>query len=157
MKIHNYEIFILEKKHTHTHTQKKKQRTNGPVTLTWHLVLGRERDFAFFHSFKHVYIASGHGNTTTLYKGSILKFLLFPSFCISSRKITIASLFYMIFCLFHICTYGTRETTLGDNFLKEAEWSYHFDHWLHVSKNIFVLWTVSRFCKFGYFTWTVRN
>ena len=31
------------------------QRTNGPVTLTWQLVLGRERNFALFHNFKHVY------------------------------------------------------------------------------------------------------
>ena len=30
--------------------------------------------------------------------GSILKLLLFPSFCSSSRKILFASLFYMIFC-----------------------------------------------------------
>ena len=27
---------------------------------------------------------------------------------------------------------GQKETTLGDNFLMQAERSYHFDHWLHV-------------------------
>ena len=61
--------------------------------------------------------------------GSILKLLLFPSFCTSSRKIPLAS-------LFHTCIYSPR--TRGDNpwghFCMEAERSYHFDHWLHVSK-----------------------
>ena len=33
--------------------------------------------------------------------GSILKLLLFPSFCTSSRKISFASLFYMIFYFIH--------------------------------------------------------
>ena len=44
----------------------------GPVTLTWHLVLGRERDFAFFHNFKHVYSPS-HGHTTTSLRIGIRK------------------------------------------------------------------------------------
>ena len=30
-------------------------KTNGPVMLTCHLDLGRERDFALFHNFKYVY------------------------------------------------------------------------------------------------------
>ena len=53
--------------------------------------------------------------------GSILRLLLFPSFCISSRKILFASLFYMVFCFIsYICTVylalGQDETILGDNF-----------------------------------------
>ena len=28
---------------------------------------------------------------------------------------------------------GQEETTVGDNFLMQAERSYHFDHWLHVA------------------------
>ena len=32
-----------------------RNETRDPVTLTRHLVLGRERDFALFHNFKHVY------------------------------------------------------------------------------------------------------
>ena len=69
--------------------------------------------------------------------GSILKLLLFPSFCTSSRKIPFASLFNMIFCFYFIHEYiapGQEETTIGANFLMEAERSYHFDHWLHISK-----------------------
>ena len=40
---------------------------------------------------------------------------------------------------YFITVYIAQKTTLGDNFLKEAERSYHFYHWLHVSKNIFAL------------------
>ena len=45
--------------------------------------------------------------------GSILKLLLFPSFCTSSRKIHFASLFYMIFCLISYVykAPGQEETT----------------------------------------------
>ena len=50
--------------------------------------------------------------------GSILKLLLFPSFCTSSRKISFASLFYMIFYFIHVhIAQWQGETTLGDNFL----------------------------------------
>ena len=54
--------------------------------------------------------------------GSILKLLLFPSFCISSRKILFVSLFYMVFCFISYMrtvylALGQDETTLGDNFV----------------------------------------
>ena len=54
--------------------------------------------------------------------GSILKLLLFPSFCISSRKIIFALLFYMVFCFisYMFIAYlalGQDETILGDNFV----------------------------------------
>ena len=77
--------------------------------------------------------------------GRILKLLLFPSFCISSRKILFASLFYMVFCFIsYMCTVylalGQDDTTPGDNFVDEAERSYHFDHCLHVSKISHARW-----------------
>ena len=86
--------------------------------------------------------------------GSILKLLLFPSFLTSSRKILFASLFYVIFVCFFIHVYiapGQEETTLGDYFfffffLMEAERSYHFDHWLYVSKNNCSLILCTLFC-----------
>ena len=48
--------------------------------------------------------------------GSILKLLLFPSFCTSSRKIPFASLFYMIFCFIsymYIKPQGKKRPPLG--------------------------------------------
>ena len=45
--------------------------------------------------------------------GSILKLLLFSSFCTSSRKTHFASLFILYFVLFHICIYSPRAR--GDN------------------------------------------
>ena len=66
----------------------------------------------------------------------ILKLLLFPSFCTSSRKIPFASLFYMLFCFisYMYIAQGHGKTIHRDNYLMEAERSYHFDHWLHFSK-----------------------
>ena len=54
--------------------------------------------------------------------GSILKLLLFQSFCISSRKILDALLFYMVFCFisYMFIAYlalGQDEKILGDNFV----------------------------------------
>ena len=69
--------------------------------------------------------------------GSILKLLLFSSFFNRFRKIPFASLFIMWYLFYFIHVYiaqGQGETTRGDIFLMEAEMSYHFDHWLHVSK-----------------------
>ena len=69
--------------------------------------------------------------------GSILKLLLFPSICTSFRKIRVASLFYMIFCFIsymYIMPKGKKRQPLGTILLMQAERSYHFDHWLHVSK-----------------------
>ena len=63
--------------------------------------------------------------------GSILKLLLFSSFCTSSRKIPFASLFYMIFCFIsymYITPQGKKRQTLGTIVLIQAERSYHFDH-----------------------------
>ena len=82
--------------------------------------------------------------------GSILKLLLFPSFCISSRKIRFASLFYMVFCFIsYMCTVylalGQDDTTLGDNFVDGSRKVYHFDHWLHVSKISYALWFYAHF------------
>ena len=46
-------------------------------------------------------------------------------------------LYDILFYLIHVyIAPGHEKTTLGDNcFLMEAKRSYHFDHWLHVSKN----------------------
>ena len=80
--------------------------------------------------------------------GSILKFLLFPLFFYSSRKIPFASLFYMIFCLIsytHIKSQCKKRQPFGTIILMQAERSYHFDHWLHVSNNSFVLWFYAHF------------
>ena len=62
----------------------------------------RERDFAFFHNFKHVYSPSAYKPFGTS-SVSILKLLLFPSFCTSSRKIPFASLFGKMILLFQAC------------------------------------------------------
>ena len=58
----------------------------------------------------------------------ILKLLLFPSFCTSSRKISFASLFYIFnnFVLFHACIYSPRaggggRQPFGTIFLMEEE------------------------------------
>ena len=67
--------------------------------------------------------------------GGILKLLLFPSFCTSSRKIPIALLFYMIFCFIsymHINPRARRDNPWGQFFFMQAGKSYHFHHWLHV-------------------------
>ena len=75
--------------------------------------------------------------------GSILKLLLYPSFCTSSRKIPFALLFYLIFCFIsymYIQPQGKGRQPLGTMFLMEAEKSYQFDHWLHVPKNSSALW-----------------
>ena len=53
--------------------------------------------------------------------GSILKLLLFPSFCTSFRKIPFASLFYMIFC-FISYIYIYRPRARGDNSLGQFFW-----------------------------------
>ena len=48
--------------------------------------------------------------------GSILKLLLFPSFCTNFRKIPFASLFYMIFCFIsymYITPQGKKRQTLA--------------------------------------------
>ena len=55
--------------------------------------------------------------------GSLLKLLLFPSFCTSSRKIPFVSIVYMIFFLFHTRIYSPRarvDNPLGQFFM-EAE------------------------------------
>ena len=74
--------------------------------------------------------------------------LLFPSFCTRSRKIPFASLFYMIFCFIsymYIKPQGKKRQPLGTIFLMQAERSYHFDHWLHVSKQSSALWFYAHF------------
>ena len=74
--------------------------------------------------------------------------LLFPSFCTSSRKIPFASLFCMIFCFdsyMYIKPQGKKRQPLGTISLMQAERSYHFDHWLHVSKNSSALWFYAHF------------
>ena len=91
-----------------------------------------------------MYIAPGHGHTTTWYKfWQHFKAFIISIICFISRKILFASLFYMIlFCFYFIHVYtaqGQEETTLGDNYFMEAKRSYHFDRWKHVSKNIFKL------------------
>ena len=80
--------------------------------------------------------------------GSILKLLLFPSFCNSSRKIPFASLFCMTFCFIsymYIKPQGKKRQLLVTMFLMQPERSYHFDHWLNVSKNSSALWFYAHF------------
>ena len=61
-----------------------------------------------------MYIASGHGHTTTCYKfWHHFKLLLFPSFCTCSRKIPFASLFYMFLLYYSMHVYSHRAR--GDN------------------------------------------
>ena len=43
--------------------ENKNQRTNGPVTLTCHLVLGRKGDFALFYNFKQTFVPPSHGGS----------------------------------------------------------------------------------------------
>ena len=88
---------------------------------TWSCTVNRERGFALFHNFKHVYSPRAWAiQPLGTSSGSILKLLFFPSFCTSSRKIPFASLFYIIFCfisyMYIIIGQGQGETILGDNF-----------------------------------------
>ena len=80
--------------------------------------------------------------------GSILKLLLFPSFCTGSRKIPFASLFYMIFCFIsymYIKPQGKKRQPLWTVCLMQAEMSYHFNHWLHVLQKSSALWFYAHF------------
>ena len=95
-------------------------------------------DILFY--FIHVYKAPGQEETTLgdqgmvgTSSGSILKLLLFPSFCTSSQKIPFFSLFYtcMIFCFIsymYMKPQGKKRQPLGTFCFKETERSYHFDH-----------------------------
>ena len=89
---------------------------------------------------------------------SILKLLLFPSFCTSSSKVPFASLFYMMFYFIHVYkSHGARRDNPW-----QAEMSYHFDHWLYVSKNSSVLWFYPHFYapppeSGGVLCYTLRN
>ena len=108
--------------------------------LTWHLVLGRERDFALFFTISNMYIAPGYGHTSTWYKfWQHFKAFIISIILYQFRKIPLPHYFIWYFVLFHTCTYSPRaraENPWGTIFLMEVENSYHFDHWLHVSKKI---------------------
>ena len=94
--------------------QNENQRNNGAVTLTWHLVLGRERDFAII--FKHV----GHGHTTTWYKfWQQFKAFSIPIILYQFQKdpFCLIILYDILFYFIHVyIAPGQGETTLGDNF-----------------------------------------
>ena len=78
---------------------------------------------------------------------SILKLLLFLSFCTSSRKIPFALLFYMIVCFIsyiYIKPYCKRRQPFGTNFLCKQK-GLITDHWLHLSKNSSALWFHAHF------------
>ena len=82
--------------------------------------------------------------------GSILKLLLFPSFCTSSRKIPFVSLYYMIHCIlfYFIHVYKApeqKETTLGDNCFMQAERSYHWSLGCMYQNNSSALWFYTHF------------
>ena len=53
----------------------------------------------------------------------------------------------MIFCfILHVrIAQGQGRQPLGTIFFMEAERPYHFDHWLHVWKNVFALWFYAHF------------
>ena len=96
----------MKKKTTTTKKKNNNQRTNGPVTLTWHLVLGMERGMHFFFfTISNMYIAQVMGiQPLSTGSGSIFKFLsLLPHY------------FIRYFVIFHTCTYSPRQTTLGVN------------------------------------------
>ena len=84
------------------------QRTNGPVMLTWHPVLGRERDF-----WQH-------------FKAFIISIILYQ---FQKDPFCLIILYDILFYFIHVyIAPGQGKTTLGDNFFD------HFDHWSHVSK-----------------------
>ena len=68
----------------------------------------------------------------------------------SSKTIPFASILYdILFYFMHVYKApGQEETTLRTMFLMQAERSYHFDHWLHVSKNSSALWFYAFFHDF---------
>ena len=85
--------------------------------------------------------------------GSILKLLLFPSFCTSSRKIPFASLFHMIFCFIsymYIKTQGKRRQPLGTIFLMQAKRFYHRSLVVCLKKNSSALWFYAHFSMILY-------
>ena len=99
-----------------------------------------------------LYIAPGHGHTTTWYKfwqhfkALIISIILYQfqkdPFCLR----LLYMFFFFKFYFIHVyIAQGKAETTLGDNLFMETERSYHFDYWLHVSKSIFALWFYAHF------------
>ena len=88
------------------------QRTNSPVTLTWSWA-GRE--ILHFFTISNIYIAPGHGHTTTCYKfWQHFKAFIIPIILYQFQKDHVAS-----FYSFHTCIYSPRARgdNLGDNFL----------------------------------------
>ena len=73
--------------------------------LTWQLVLAG-REILHFFTISNMCIAPGHGHITS--SGNILKLLLFPSFCTSSRKSPFASLFFKTFLNYFMHAYSQR-------------------------------------------------
>ena len=129
---------------------KRNQRTIGPVLLTWQLRICWIRTNLEMQEHSMLYKLSpiqknqeqiwpchknGQGQPRVIIwkkpqgvgiqplgtsSGSILKLLLFPLFCISSRKIPFASLFYMVFCFIsymYIKPQGRKRQPLGTIFL----------------------------------------
>ena len=71
--------------------------------------------------------------------GSILKLILFPSFCTNFGRIPFTSLFYMIFCFISYTYIQPKGKPLWHFFYG------NFDHRLHVSKKIFAPWFYAHF------------
>ena len=95
-----------------------------------------------------MYIAPGHGHTTTWYKfrHHFKAFIISISLYQFQKDPFCLNIWY--FVLFHTCTYSPRvrgRQPLETFLFMEAERSYHFDHWLHDSKRIFALWFYARF------------
>ena len=85
--------------------------------------------------------APGRGHTTTWYKfWQHFKDFVIPIILYQFQKETfcLIILYDILFYFIHVYIAPRQEkTTFGDIFvLMEAERSYHFDHWLHVSKQI---------------------
>ena len=96
--------------------------------LTWHLVLGRERDFALLIS--NMYIAPVHGHTTTWYKfWHHFKTFIISIILYQLQKDPFCLIILWYFVLFHTCTYSPRAR--GDN-----PWGQFF----YGSRKVFSLW-----------------
>ena len=78
------------------------------------------------------------GQTTTWYKfWQHFKAFIIPIILYQFQKDPICLIILYDILFYFIDVYiaqGQEKTTLGNNFLMEAERCYHFDHWLHVSK-----------------------
>ena len=131
--------------------KKLNQRTTGPVSLTWVLRICWIRTNLEIQEHSKLYKlgqpmviiwkkATRHRHTGTTwyqfwqhFKAFIIPNILYPfqkdPFCL-----IILDDIFLYFIHVYIAP-GQEETTIGDNFLMQAERSYHFDHWLYASNH----------------------